>query len=161
MEGPRAARLTHPLLRLEVIRPDGTRTASHRVYCARGRRSVSIDACCACVHCERVASEPRPAVVCTIDVDERDDLDVGAVVREGAVVVVDERGAAVVVMDEAGVPASSALALHERTPVRTALRLLAAAELRAAMVVDDRGVPLGVFRVTDVLHDPLARTRTA
>lgn len=46
---------------------------------------------------------------------------------------------------------SSPLALPSRMPVRSALRVLAAAHLREAIVVDDDGVPLGVFRDVDGL----------
>lgn len=46
----------------------------------------------------------------------------------------------------------SPLALHESTPVRRALRLLASAHLREAAVVDDGGHPLGVFRDVDGLR---------
>lgn len=54
---------------------------------------------------------------------------------------------------------SSPLAIHERTPVRAALRLLAAAHLREAAVVDEDGVPLGVFRDVDGLRHLAARGR--
>ncbi|MBS2018810.1 MAG: CBS domain-containing protein [Deltaproteobacteria bacterium] len=47
---------------------------------------------------------------------------------------------------------SSAVALHERTPVRTALKFLAANHLREATVVSDEGKPIGVFRDIDGLH---------
>ena len=47
---------------------------------------------------------------------------------------------------------SSVVAIDERTPVRTALRLLAVNHLREATVVSRRGVPIGVFRDVDGLH---------
>lgn len=47
---------------------------------------------------------------------------------------------------------SSPLAIHARMPVRAALRLLAAAHLREAAVVDEHGVPLGLFRDVDGLR---------
>jgi CBS domain-containing protein len=53
---------------------------------------------------------------------------------------------------------SSGLALHESTPVRHALRLLASAHLREAIVIDDAGVPLGTFRDVEGLRW-LARVR--
>jgi CBS domain-containing protein len=59
------------------------------------------------------------------------------------------------VADRAGavsVAMSSAIAVNERTPVRVALRLLAASHLREATVVSDAGVPIGVFRDVDGLH---------
>jgi CBS-domain-containing membrane protein len=46
---------------------------------------------------------------------------------------------------------STAVAVHERTPVRVALKLLAASHLREATVVSDQGVPIGVFRDIDGL----------
>lgn len=52
----------------------------------------------------------------------------------------------------AGAAMSSAVAIHERTPVRTALRMLAASHLREATVIGDDGIPLGVFRDIDGLH---------
>ena len=47
---------------------------------------------------------------------------------------------------------SGSLAIHEAVPVRRALELLAAAHLREATVVDDEGVPLGIFRDVDGLR---------
>ena len=47
---------------------------------------------------------------------------------------------------------STAVAIHERTPVRVALKLLAASHLREATVVSDHGVPIGVFRDVDGLR---------
>jgi predicted transcriptional regulator len=46
---------------------------------------------------------------------------------------------------------SSVIAIDERTPVRVALRLLAASHLREATVVSKEGVPIGVFRDVDGL----------
>lgn len=51
-----------------------------------------------------------------------------------------------------------ATALHEATPVRVALRLLASSHLREAIVVCSEGKPLGVFRDVDGLRW-LARAR--
>lgn len=168
MDGsPRTSRLIHPLLRLEVVHPDGTRTISHRVFCRLERRSEPVETCCACVHCESVGSDPFPSVVCSVplDAEELDDGDfteVGAVLREGTVALADDRGALVGVTDEVGGRARPTLVLHEATPVRRALCLLAAGQLHEATVVDDDGVPLGVFREIDgVRFLRLARTRTA
>jgi CBS domain-containing protein len=47
---------------------------------------------------------------------------------------------------------SSALVVHEATPVRAALRLLASAHLREATVVTPDGRPIGVFRDVDGLQ---------
>jgi len=63
-------------------------------------------------------------------------------VHSGHVVPVPARGGVSAAM-------SSALAVHERTPVRTALRLLATTHSREATVVTDEGAPLGTFRDVD------------
>ncbi|HSO36846.1 MAG TPA: CBS domain-containing protein [Labilithrix sp.] len=47
---------------------------------------------------------------------------------------------------------ASVISIDERTPVRVALRLLAANHLREATVVSKHGVPIGVFRDVDGLH---------
>jgi hypothetical protein len=47
---------------------------------------------------------------------------------------------------------SSVLAIHEGVSVRRALRLLASAHAREATVVNDDGVPVGVFRDVDGLR---------
>jgi CBS domain-containing protein len=195
----KVARVSHPILRLEVIRPDGTRSSEHRVFCRYQERSVRVGTCCACTHCDEIASAPRPAVHCTIAVGERAGgrdrlgmktpvgvaLALGAVaidpqttVREAlrvlraedrrSVAIVDESHVVVGVLHEAtfasrsGLPGeleaavvhvmSGTLAIHELIPVRRALELLAAAHLREGTVVDDQGVPLGVFRDVDGLR---------
>ncbi len=51
-----------------------------------------------------------------------------------------------------GASMSSAIAVNERTPVRVALKLLAANHLREATVVTRDGIPLGVFRDVDGLR---------
>jgi len=53
---------------------------------------------------------------------------------------------------------SNALAIDERTPLRTALRMLAGNHLREATVISRDRVPLGVFRDVDGLRW-LARAR--
>jgi predicted transcriptional regulator len=192
------SRVSHPLLRLEVLRPDGTRTTEYRVFCRYQRRSVPAGSCTACRHCDAITTEPDPAIVCTIPVDPdesegADGAEVGTILH-GETVAIDPATAigdalvvmraedrrSVAVVDESrtlvGVvhevtfvrptkPAeavaasmSSGLALHESTPVRRALRLLASAHLREAIVVDDAGVPLGTFRDIDGLRC-IARAR--
>lgn len=188
-------RVAHPILRLEVLRPDGTRAAEQRVFCRYQRRSIDADACHGCEHCDFVTAEPRAAIVCSIPTT-RDQLtadasgettEVGAVLQRSvaavdpatpigaalsvlraedrrSIAVVDGARSLVGVVHEvtflqprdptdqvAGVM-SSALALHESTPLRRALRLLASAHLREATVVDGDGVPLGVFRDVDGLR---------
>lgn len=197
------SRVSHPLLRLEVVRADGSRMTEHRVFCRYQRRSVPAGSCCACAHCETITMEPEPAIVCSIPVEpgalasdpageqtevavllhgETVAIDPAAAIGDAlrvlraqerrSVAVVDERRVLVGVVHEVtfvrpGKPSedvaaamSSGLALHESTPVRRALRLLASAHLREAIVIDDAGVPLGTFRDVEGLGW-LARARAS
>jgi CBS domain-containing protein len=54
--------------------------------------------------------------------------------------------------DDVTVAMSAAIAIHEVTPVRVALRMLASSHLREATVVCSDGKPLGVFRDVDGLR---------
>lgn len=235
------SRVRHPILRLEVLGPTG-RTTDHRVFCQLQRRSVRVETCVSCIHCDGIHDYPpaapnqpgsaagnqsgsgnqpgsaasagadggastgrgavsavavRATVDCTIPatpLSPADDVrgertEVGTLLCLGTVVVShsasiasalgilrseDRRSVAIVdatnvlvgLVHETGfmsyracgreeavsVAMSTALALDERTPVRTALRLLAANHLREATVVTDEGVPLGVFRDVDGLR---------
>jgi CBS domain-containing protein len=194
--------VSHPILRLEVVHPNGVRSSEHRVFCRYQQRSVAVGTCCACAHCDSIVAEPAPAVNCTIAMPETsltpDRLGVrtavGEILAQGAVAldpdatirdalallrlenrrsvaIVDATHVVIGVIHEAvfatnpsvGLPAprsdqgvaqlmSGTLAIHEAVPVRRALELLAAAHLREATVVDDKGVPLGVFRDVDGLR---------
>lgn len=189
------SRVSHPLLRLEVLRPDGTRATEHRVFCRQKRRSVPAGSCCGCVYCDAITSGPEPAIVCSIPTEPIDDdeAEVGTILHGETVAVnptasigdalavmrAEERHLVAVVGDgkklvgivhevtflrrknieeELAATMSSGLAIHEATSVRRALRLLASAHLREAIVVDDDGVPLGTFRDVDGLRW-IARTR--
>lgn len=196
-----STRVSHPILRLEVVHPNGVRSSEHRVFCRYQQRSVAVGTCCACAHCDSIVATPAPAVNCTISVPETSLLPdplgvrtaVGEILDHGAVALdpdatirdalrllrsEDRRSLAIVdathvvigVIHEAafatsassGLPPrsdqgvallmSGTLAIHESVPVRRALELLAAAHLREATVVDDKGVPLGVFRDVDGLR---------
>lgn len=192
-----AAKVSHRILRLEVIGPDGTRSTDHRVFCQLQHRSIRVETCCSCFHCDEVTSGAEPSVDCTIPVAPREPADdpsgelieVGTlltgptvVVSRGATIghalgvlrnedrravgIVDDEGILVGLVHEArfmghrrggrdGVVSaamSTAIAIHESTPVRTALKLLAANHLREATVVTDEGIPLGVFRDVDGLQ---------
>lgn len=192
-----ALRIKHPILRLEVVGPDGARRAQLRVFCQRRRRSVLVEDCCECVHRDAETSGVTPSVECTIpsvSLEPRADaagekVAVGVVLRTGIVVVSESAplGRASVVLREHGRRSvvivdnnsvvvgtvhdtglrrrvgaalvgvvrdvmSRPIAVHERTPVRVALKLLAASHLREAAVVSDAGVPLGLFRDVDGLR---------
>jgi predicted transcriptional regulator len=62
--------------------------------------------------------------------------------------------------DDLTVAMSTAIAINEATPIRTALRLLASSHLREATVVGSDGRPIGVFRDVDGLHW-IARAKAA
>lgn len=108
------------------------------------------------LHGESVAIDPAAAV--------GDALRVLRAQNRACVAVVDERRVLVGVIHEVAfvrpgsqpedvaAAMSSGLALHESTSVRRALRLLASAHLREAIVIDDAGVPLGTFRDVDGLR---------
>lgn len=192
-----SSRVSHPILHLDVLEADGTRTRDHRVYCRLQRASIRVDACCECVHCDAITDGAAPSVDCTIpirplspgDDPKGENIEVGTLLCQGTVVLAestptgralkmlreeDRRSIAIVdagnvligVVHEAGfmgrmgpvragtvtASMSSAVAVHERTPVRVALKLLAASHLREATVVSDEGVPIGVFRDVDGLR---------
>ncbi len=192
-------RVKHPILRLEVIGADGSRSSDHRVYCRHRRTAVSVESCCGCVHCDEITGGDEPSVRCSIPshpLDHQDDpagerVDVGALLRVGPVVVrqsaplgaaldliaydsrhsvavVDDTNALVGIIHEADLAAHPGRWAHaetasdvmsgrhvtvdERTPVRVALRVLAAHHLREVTVITSEGVPLGVFRDVDGLR---------
>lgn len=192
-----STRVRHPILRLEVLAADGTTTAEHRVFCRDQRASVTVEHCCACVHCDAVTDGPSPSVDCVIplcplghaDDPSGESVEVASLLCRGTIVlsqsaglsqalrllreadrrsvaIVDEDHVLVGLVHETGfrrgmisgsiIPVSAtmstAIAVHERTPVRVALRLLAANHLREATVVSNGGVPLGVFRDVDGLR---------
>lgn len=191
-----STRVRHPILRLDVLAPDGSRASEHRVFCRLKSQSVRVEACCECVHCDHMEDGSTPSVDCSIPVrplEHADDPDgesveVGTLLCVGTVAVLesaamgdaldllrDEGRRLVAVVAPSGVLVgvvhdgvilgrrtasdmtvrsvmSSAVALHERTPVRVALRLLAASHLREATVVTKEGIPLGVFRDVDGLR---------
>ena len=200
MEARPTRRVSHPILHLEVVERDATRTAGEpRVFCRLRRESIDVDYCRQCSHCDAIHSEPAPAVNCTfipridaLDPDPRGErTEVGTLLKIGSVVVAssasltdalavlraqDLRSVAVVgghhilvgilhdralsqrcatpghTNDPATSVMSSAIAIHEATPVRTALRFLASAHLREAAVVTAAGIPLGLFKDVDGLR---------
>lgn len=192
-----SASVKHPILRLEVLAEDGTRRSECHVFCRLKRKSVRVDDCCSCVHCDAITDGAQPTVDCTIPTspggDEADPTgertEVAKLLCSGTVVVAQgttvraalavlhaEDRRAVAVVDEhnvlvglvhetalfglrpggpgnaAGTAMSTAIAVHERTPVRVALRMLAANHLREATVISDEGTPIGTFRDVDGLR---------
>ncbi len=131
-----SSRVRHPILRLEVLAPDGTSTSQHRVFCRLQRESVEVEQCCGCVHCDAVTDGPQPSVDCSIPgrpLDHTDDpagesVDVAAVLCRGTVVV------------------------SESAPLTHALRLIREHDRRSVAVVDSESVLVGV------VHDSVRAT---
>ena len=189
----------HPILRLEILAADGTSAEECRVFCRLQRKSVRVEDCCSCVHCDAITdgTSGAPSVNCTIPVSPHtaahdptgDSTEVATVLCTGTVVVSasanlsvafallraeDRRAVAIVDKNHVlvglvhetafiglrtgahhgpiGGAMSTAMALHEGTPVRAALRLLAASHLREATVVSGEGTPIGVFKDVDGLR---------
>ena len=189
----------HPVLRLEVLAADGTRAEECRVFCLWKRKSVRVEDCCSCVHCDAITDGASNAasVDCTIPLSPRtavddptgDRTEVATMLCTGTIVVAasaslyvafallraeDRRAVAIVNKEHVligmvhetasisrriaghrgpvGGAMSTAIAIHEGTPVRAALRMLAASHLREATVVSDEGTPIGVFKDVDGLH---------
>ncbi|MBX3185847.1 MAG: CBS domain-containing protein [Labilithrix sp.] len=124
----RAAHLEHPILRLDVVRSDGTRQSTHRVFCRLRRESVPVGVCCACAHCDAIRAEPSPAVACTVaGLDELPpDTDgmrteVGTLLHDGATVV------------------------EESASLRDAFEALRASDQRAIAVVNEARALVGVL----------------
>lgn len=187
--------LSHPILRLEVLGADGTRSDEQRVFCRYQNRSVPVGVCCGCVHCDAITTGRAPSVECTVPAEpepatpdpDGERTQVGALLHEGALAieptaslrealeilrsgvhrsipVVDERRVLVGVVheislvrprqlrtpdpegNEVSAAMSTALAIHEAVPIRRALYLLASSHVREATVVNDGGIPIGVFR---------------
>lgn len=194
-----STKVKHPILRLEVLAPDGTHVAEHRVFCRWKHKSVRVDDCASCVHCDAItegSSGSMPSVDCTIPVTPLpvgvdrtgDRTEVATLLCTGTIVVAEtatlhaalallhaENRRAVAIVDGHHVlvglvhetasigklgalsgairgAMSTAIAVHEGTPVRAALRMLAASHLREATVVSDEGTPLGIFRDVDGLR---------
>ena len=189
-------RIKHPILRLDVVEADGTLVSEHVVFCQRQQRTVHVEECCECVHCDAIAEGEPPTVDCStaaLLAEPSPDRDgestaVGSMLCRGTVVIAqsvslgralalvhdeDRRSMAIVdhahvmvgvVHDGAGGRARRAhdaavgasmtgvIAIDERTPVRVALRLLAARHLREATVISSDGVPIGVFTDVDGLR---------
>lgn len=59
-------RVSHPILRLEVLAPDGSHAVEPRVFCRLRRESVVVEACSACSRCDAIQTTgPTPSVDCS------------------------------------------------------------------------------------------------
>jgi CBS domain-containing protein len=188
--GRRTCHVSHPILRLSVVGPDGVPADRLQVFCRLQKTSVPVGVCVGCFHCDAVTGGSHPAIECTISLPESETVDrlgettaVGSVLSSGASVVadtcmlhdavrllgdgpdpfvgvVDEADVLVGIVHEMSIASgpdegkvdvamTSPVVVPENLPVRAALRVLAAAHSRAAVVVDREGHPLGVFRDID------------
>lgn len=128
--------------------PSGERT---EVGTLLSRGATVIDASASVRDAFRLLHEDDRRSVAVVD----DDLQLVGIIHEMAMVRLPrDRSVASTPSEDADVTAamSSAMAIHEVTPVRTALRLLASSHLREATVVSNEGKPLGVFRDVDGLR---------
>jgi len=127
----RTVHVKHPILRLEIIGPQGTRAAEHHVFCRLQQKSISVGICCACTHCDAIVSVPSPSVNCTVLLEERDlepdplgtHTPVGNMLEHGAISI------------------DPTLSVHE------ALKLLQSEGVQSVAVVD------GEHRMVGVLHE--------
>ena len=59
-------RVSHPILRLHIVAPDGTLQTDNHVFCRKTMRSTEVEVCCQCLHCEAITDGARAAVECLI-----------------------------------------------------------------------------------------------
>lgn len=121
-------KVSHPILRLEVLRADGTQQSMYRVFCKSQRRAVPIGECAACLRCESIEAGPLPSVNCLIEASlaEPGPDPLGLHTPVGSVLRI------------------SAYAVTPDTSVRATLMLLRAEDRRGVPVVDDAGNVIGV-----------------
>jgi CBS domain-containing protein len=93
MDPPRRVRhVSQPILRLEVVGPDGERQDELRVFCRLRNESMAVGYCCACPRCDAITTGEVPSVDCTVslppEADEPDPLgertSVGTLLSAGA-----------------------------------------------------------------------------
>ncbi|HVH45863.1 MAG TPA: CBS domain-containing protein [Labilithrix sp.] len=123
-----ATRTRHPILRLEVLASDGTRTTDDRVFCRQRHRSVPVDTCTACFRCESILAAPEPAVHCAIVLGdaEREPDPLGS--REAV----------------GGILSSGTVALGPGNTMGEALRVLRGEDRRSVAIVDAKHSVVGV-----------------
>jgi CBS domain-containing protein len=142
---PHTRRLSHPILRLDIVGPNGTRQSEYRVFCKYQQRSVPIGTCCACAHCDAIVSSPEPVVECIVPF-------------EGTEPLFDPRGERTAV---GGVLARGASVLDPSVTVREALALLRAENRRSVAVVDKKRSIIGVVHEATFVPKPGVRREPA
>jgi CBS domain-containing protein len=131
------AKVRHPILRLEVLHPNGSRSTEHRVFCRYQKKSVQVGTCCACLHCDSIESAPDKgaSVNCTITVDAADAEPDPLGVRT----------------EVAAVLSRGTLVLDPSSTLKQAFDLLRAEDRRSLPVVDANTSIVGVIHETAFL----------
>lgn len=126
---PPRKHVSHPILRLDVIGPDGRKESVFRVFCRERGAPVPVPTCCACVHCEGVVEVPSPAVHCRVTESRADLPD-------------DPLG---LVTPVAEVLTSKTFAVEADTTLKDAIEHLRREDRRSVAVVDEEHVVVGVI----------------
>lgn len=126
---PPRKHVSHPILRLDVLGPDGRLDSAFRVYCRERKAAVPVHICCACTHCQGVVEAPVPAVNCLISAEraERPSDPLGLVTPVAEVL------------------ASETFVVESNTTLREAVARLHAEDRRSVAVVDRERVVIGVI----------------
>jgi CBS domain-containing protein len=120
--------VSHPIVRLEVLGPNGRRQTALRVFCRERRTAVPVGVCAACRRCEAIVASPAPAVSCLVT-EARADLPYDPLGLRTPV---------------AEVLTSETFAVEAETTLREALAHLHAEDRRSVAVVDGGKVVIGV-----------------
>jgi CBS domain-containing protein len=126
---PPRKHVSHPIVRLQVLGPDGQRQTALRVFCRERQTAVPIGVCAACRHCEGIVESPAPAVNCLVT-ERRADLPRDPLGLRTPV---------------AEVLTSETFAVRGETTLRDALAHLHAEDRRSVAVVDPDQVVIGVI----------------
>lgn len=121
--------VSHPILRLDVLRPDGRKESDFRVYCRERGAPVSVGVCGTCRHCEGIVEGPSPAVHCLVTESRADLPD-------------DPLG---LVTSVAEVLTPKTFAVGAETTLQDAIEHLRAENRRSVAVVDDTHAIIGVI----------------
>jgi CBS domain-containing protein len=122
------AHVSHPILHLEVVGPDGRAVSDYRVFCRYQQRSIAVGTCCACTHCDRITADPSPSVDCTFPMTE-------------TLATVDPSGEHTPV---ATLLARGTIAIDPSVTLRDALNTLRSIDRRSVAVVDASHALVGV-----------------
>lgn len=126
---PRRKHVSHRILRLDVLGPDGHKQSAFRVFCRERGAPVPVETCRECRHCERVDEAPAPAVSCLVSAARADLAD-------------DPLG---LVTPVAEVLTAQTYALERETTLADAIAHLREEDRRSVVVVDADRAIIGVI----------------